>query len=121
MLPRPATLDDVPAINALIARSARDLSVGFYTPAQIEAAVAHVFGVDTQLLADQTYYVIDRPMAWPRPAAGARGARSSAATRRSPRKIHSRPRGRRGAHPGVLRGSTVDTSRACDRALSRLR
>ena len=61
MLPRLATLPDVPAINALIARSARELSVGFYTAAQIEAAVAHVFGADTQLLADGTYYVIDSP------------------------------------------------------------
>jgi GNAT superfamily N-acetyltransferase len=59
MLPRLATRDDVPAINALISRSARELSIGFYTPAQIEAAVVHVFGVDTQLLTDQTYYVID--------------------------------------------------------------
>jgi len=61
MVPRLARPDDVPAITALIARSARELSVGFYTPAQIEAAVAHVFGVDSQLLADGTYYVIDSP------------------------------------------------------------
>jgi GNAT superfamily N-acetyltransferase len=27
----------------------------------VEAAVAHVFGVDTQLIADGTYYVIDAP------------------------------------------------------------
>ena len=52
---------DVPALQALIAESARALSVGFYAPAQIEAAVAHVFGVDTQLVADGTYYVIDAP------------------------------------------------------------
>lgn len=57
--PRVATAADVPALQALIATSARALSAGFYTPAQIEAAVAHVFGVDTQLVADGTYYVID--------------------------------------------------------------
>jgi GNAT superfamily N-acetyltransferase len=61
MIPRLATPDDVTAIAALIDRSARGLSVGFYTPAQIEAATKHVFGVDTQLIADRTYYVIDAP------------------------------------------------------------
>jgi GNAT superfamily N-acetyltransferase len=61
MIPRLATDADVPALRALIARSARGLSVGFYTPAQIEAATIHVFGVDTQLIVDGTYYVIDAP------------------------------------------------------------
>ena len=51
-------MDDVPALNALIAESARMLSVGFYNPAQIEALITHVFGVDTQLIADGTYYLI---------------------------------------------------------------
>lgn len=61
MIPRLATLDDVPHIRALIERSVRALSVGYYTPAEIEAALVHVFGVDTQLLVDRTYYVIDAP------------------------------------------------------------
>jgi len=52
---------DVPVLRTLIAASARGLSVGFYTPEQIEAAVTHVFGVDTQLITDGTYYVIDAP------------------------------------------------------------
>jgi GNAT superfamily N-acetyltransferase len=39
----------------------RELSAGFYTPAQIEAALVAVFGVDTQLIMDGTYYVIDSP------------------------------------------------------------
>ncbi len=56
---RLATPDDAPALQALIAASARGLSAGFYTPAQIDAAVAHVFGVDSQLIADKTYYLID--------------------------------------------------------------
>ena len=55
---RVATMEDVPALNALIADSARGLSAGFYTPPQIEALITHVFGVDTQLIADGTYYVI---------------------------------------------------------------
>lgn len=52
---------DVAALNALIATSARGLSAGYYTPTQTEALVAHVFGVDTQLIADGTYYVIEAP------------------------------------------------------------
>ena len=57
--PRLATVDDVPSLRALIETSARALSVGFYSPAQIEAAVRYVFGVDSQLIADGTYYVVD--------------------------------------------------------------
>lgn len=58
MTVRLATSADVPALQELIELSARALSVGFYTPAQIDAAARHVFGVDTQLIADGTYYVI---------------------------------------------------------------
>jgi GNAT superfamily N-acetyltransferase len=61
MRPRLATPHDVQGIRALIERSVRALSVGFYTPAEFEAALEHVFGVDTQLIADGTYYVIDSP------------------------------------------------------------
>ncbi len=38
--------------------SVRRLSVGFYTPAQVDAALREVFGIDTQLIVDGTYYVI---------------------------------------------------------------
>lgn len=55
---RPATVADTPALNALIERSARSLSVGYYTPAQIDAAVRFVFGVDTRLVDDGTYFVV---------------------------------------------------------------
>ena len=56
---RAAAEGDVPALQELIARSARELSVGFYTPEQAEAAIRYVFGVDSQLLADQTYLLIE--------------------------------------------------------------
>jgi GNAT superfamily N-acetyltransferase len=56
---RPATRADVPGLKALIDASARALSVGFYTPQQIDAAVTHVFGVDTALVDDGTYYVVE--------------------------------------------------------------
>ena len=57
---RLATRADVPALEVLIARSARGLSAPFYSPAQIEAKIRHVFGVDTQLIHDGTYFVVER-------------------------------------------------------------
>lgn len=56
---RPATLVDKPALEALIARSARELSTDDYTPEQIEGALKGAFGVDTQLIHDGTYFVAD--------------------------------------------------------------
>jgi GNAT superfamily N-acetyltransferase len=56
---RLATRDDVHVLRALLETSARQLSVGYYTPAQLDAAVQYVFGVDSQLIADGTYFVID--------------------------------------------------------------
>ena len=53
---RLAAAADIPELNALIARSARALSRGFYTPDQVESAIRFVFGVDSQLIADRTYY-----------------------------------------------------------------
>lgn len=63
---RLARPDDVPALEALIARSARGLSAPYYTARQTEAAVRHVFGVDSQLITDGTYFVLEeegRPVA----------------------------------------------------------
>ena len=56
---RVARLADVPALQGMIESSVRGLSTNFYSPAQIDAALADVFGVDSQLIADATYYVID--------------------------------------------------------------
>jgi len=49
----------VPELQALIALSARSLQALDYSPAQIEGALGTVFGVDTQLIADGTYFVVD--------------------------------------------------------------
>lgn len=57
---RTALASDIPAMEALIARSGIELSAGFYTPEQAQAITAHVFGVDTQLVADHTYFVIEQ-------------------------------------------------------------
>ena len=56
---RPATSADVPALTALIHRSARQLSRGFYSELETESAITHVFGVDSTLIADGTYYLIE--------------------------------------------------------------
>lgn len=56
---RRATLEDVPALKELIPRSARELSRGFYTPEETESAILHVFGPDSRLIADGTYFVAE--------------------------------------------------------------
>lgn len=56
---RRATPADIPALQELIATSARGLSIGYYTPQQIESAVSHAFGVDSQLIADGTYFIVE--------------------------------------------------------------
>jgi GNAT superfamily N-acetyltransferase len=57
---REARLDDVPRLQALIEVSARALSRLDYSPAQIEAALRSAWGVDTQLIRDQSYFVAER-------------------------------------------------------------
>jgi GNAT superfamily N-acetyltransferase len=56
---RPAVAADGAAMRALIERSAMALSVGFYTPEQTASVTREVFGVDSQLIADGSYYVIE--------------------------------------------------------------
>jgi len=56
---RLATADDVPALHALIEASVRGLQAGDYTPAQIEGALGTVLGLDTQLIADGTYFIAE--------------------------------------------------------------
>jgi GNAT superfamily N-acetyltransferase len=56
---RKATLADVPSIQSLIATSARTLGAGDYTAGQIEAALLGVWGVDTELIRDNTCFVGD--------------------------------------------------------------
>jgi GNAT superfamily N-acetyltransferase len=56
---RKATLDDRPALSRLIEMSARALSRADYSGEQIDAAVASVFGVDSELIRDGTYFVAE--------------------------------------------------------------
>jgi GNAT superfamily N-acetyltransferase len=50
---------DVPALRDLIDASVRGLQKGDYSPEQIEAALQKVFGVDSQLIADGTYFAAE--------------------------------------------------------------
>lgn len=54
---RVAVADDIPVLRGLIERSVRGLQASEYTPAQIEGALGHALGLDTQLIADRTYFV----------------------------------------------------------------
>src|SRR5258708_9637864 len=57
---RIANEDDIPRIVALIPLSVRSLQAPYYSPAQMEAALGPVFGVDRQLIHDGTYFVIEQ-------------------------------------------------------------
>ena len=56
---RNATRSDQAALQRLIARSARELGAQDYRPEQIEGALLGAFGVDTQLIDDGTYFVVE--------------------------------------------------------------
>ena len=56
---RVATSDDISTLNRLIELSVRRLQANDYTPGQIEGALGHALGLDTQLVADGTYFVAE--------------------------------------------------------------
>jgi GNAT superfamily N-acetyltransferase len=56
---RNAIPDDHIALTNLIALSARELSAQVYTTAQIEGALRGTYGVDSQLVKDGTYFVVE--------------------------------------------------------------
>jgi len=56
---RQAVLADISVLPALIDASVRGLQAADYTPAQIEGALQTVYGVDSQLITDGTYYVVE--------------------------------------------------------------
>lgn len=57
--PRLAREDDIAALEQLIPVSVRALQAGHYSPAQMEAALGPVFGVDRQLVQDGTFFVVE--------------------------------------------------------------
>jgi GNAT superfamily N-acetyltransferase len=59
ILIRQAVSADVPVLRDLIDASVRGLQAQDYTQSQIDSALATVYGVDTQLIADGTYFVAE--------------------------------------------------------------
>jgi GNAT superfamily N-acetyltransferase len=56
---RVATLEDLDALREVMRRSIESLQTGFLTPEQVR--VSHtVMGLDTQLIKDGTYFVVER-------------------------------------------------------------
>jgi|SRR5260221_10011707 len=56
---RAAVAADIPVLRELINVSVHGLQAEDYTPAQIDAALRTVFGLDSQLIADGTYLVAE--------------------------------------------------------------
>jgi GNAT superfamily N-acetyltransferase len=56
---RKAVAAEIPALRELIEASVRGLQALDYTSAQMEGALETVFGVDSQLIADGTYFVAE--------------------------------------------------------------
>ena len=56
---RKAVFDDRIVIENLIAESVRGLSRDFYDARQIELSIKTVFGIDTELIADGTYFLVE--------------------------------------------------------------
>ena len=57
---RLAREDDIPQLETLIERSVRELQAASYSSAQMDGALGSVFGVDRQLIRDQTYFVVEQ-------------------------------------------------------------
>ncbi len=61
LLYRLATPADIPRIPPLIEASVRGLEAGDYSPSQIDLALGTWLGLDTQLVLDGTYFVVEAP------------------------------------------------------------
>jgi len=56
---RKAMATDIPQLRQVIDASVRGLQAGDYSPAQIEGALQSVYGVDSRLIADGTYFAVE--------------------------------------------------------------
>ncbi len=56
---REAVLGDAAELSRLISLSVRELQVGDYSGAEREGALAQVYGVDSRLIEDGTYFVVE--------------------------------------------------------------
>lgn len=55
---RLATPADVPALQEMIATSLRGLALGHYTQAELDGSIGFLFGPDTLLIHDKTYFIL---------------------------------------------------------------
>jgi N-acetylglutamate synthase-like GNAT family acetyltransferase len=56
---RKATINDIDEVSKLISESIRGLGQQYYDQRQIELSVRSVFGVDRELIEDETYFVAE--------------------------------------------------------------
>jgi GNAT superfamily N-acetyltransferase len=56
---RPAMADDIPAIDALMKASTREIFPAFYDGRQTESSAVHIAHVDPMLVDDGTYFVLE--------------------------------------------------------------
>jgi GNAT superfamily N-acetyltransferase len=56
---RKAVMADIPRLREVIEASVRGLQAQDYTPEQIEGALRSVYGVDSRLIEDGTYFVVE--------------------------------------------------------------
>ena len=61
MLLRGATVEDIPALEALIRESVWGLQQADYTHEQIEGALGTVYGTDRRMIEDGTFFVVESP------------------------------------------------------------
>lgn len=61
---RPATPSDIPALQQMISDSLRALGKDFYTQAELDGSIGYLFGPDSVLIHDQTYFIL-HPTAQP--------------------------------------------------------
>jgi GNAT superfamily N-acetyltransferase len=57
---RLAQESDIPSLEQLIPLSVRSLQSSYYSPAQMEASLGPVFGVNRQVIRDGTYFVVEK-------------------------------------------------------------
>ena len=57
---RQATVDDIPVLNQIVQISIRQLGGKYYSPQQVESSLKYLFGIDTQIVLDGTYYAVEK-------------------------------------------------------------
>ncbi|MEH2030822.1 MAG: GNAT family N-acetyltransferase [Nostoc sp.] len=56
---RKASCEDIPALETLIPNSVKNLQAAYYSREQMDGALGTVFGVDSQLIKDGTYFIAE--------------------------------------------------------------